>query len=132
MFVGETGIARIVQRTCEVMKEHDTDDVRREAEFKTALCLLELPADRGNEAELLLAQLMLQDDSRWTPLAACQLWARKLQQKDFTAADEIFEIVSENYTFVQLGAALPKKLQDEILQTYQRPVQAGLWEVSTW
>ena len=28
MFVGETGIARIVQRTCEVMKEHDTDAVR--------------------------------------------------------------------------------------------------------
>jgi benzoyl-CoA 2,3-dioxygenase component B len=28
MFVGETGIARIVQRTCDVMKEHDTDDVR--------------------------------------------------------------------------------------------------------
>ncbi len=27
MFVGETGIARVVQRTCELMKEHDTDDV---------------------------------------------------------------------------------------------------------
>lgn len=29
MFVGESGIMRIVQRTCEVMKEHDTNDVRR-------------------------------------------------------------------------------------------------------
>ena len=29
MFVGETGIGRIVQRTCEVMREHGTDDVRR-------------------------------------------------------------------------------------------------------
>jgi benzoyl-CoA 2,3-dioxygenase component B len=29
MFVGETGIARIVQRTCELMREHRTDDVRR-------------------------------------------------------------------------------------------------------
>jgi benzoyl-CoA 2,3-dioxygenase component B len=28
MFVGETGIARIVQRTCELMREHKTDDVR--------------------------------------------------------------------------------------------------------
>jgi benzoyl-CoA 2,3-dioxygenase component B len=28
MFVGETGIGRIVQRTCEVMREHRTDDVR--------------------------------------------------------------------------------------------------------
>jgi benzoyl-CoA 2,3-epoxidase subunit B len=28
MFVGETGIGRIVQRTCEVMREHGTDDVR--------------------------------------------------------------------------------------------------------
>jgi benzoyl-CoA 2,3-dioxygenase component B len=29
MFVGETGIGRIVQRTCEVMREHKTDDVRK-------------------------------------------------------------------------------------------------------
>lgn len=29
MFVGETGIARVVQRTCELMREHDTDDVRK-------------------------------------------------------------------------------------------------------
>ena len=28
MFVGESGIGRIVQRTCELMKEHNTDDVR--------------------------------------------------------------------------------------------------------
>ncbi len=28
MFVGETGLGRIVQRTCDVMREHDTDDVR--------------------------------------------------------------------------------------------------------
>jgi benzoyl-CoA 2,3-dioxygenase component B len=28
MFVGEMGISRIVQRTCELMREHDTDDVR--------------------------------------------------------------------------------------------------------
>jgi benzoyl-CoA 2,3-dioxygenase component B len=29
MFVGETGVGRVVQRTCEVMREHRTDDVRR-------------------------------------------------------------------------------------------------------
>jgi len=29
MFVGETGIARVVQRTCELMREHGTDDVRK-------------------------------------------------------------------------------------------------------
>jgi len=28
MFVGETGVGRIIQRTCELMKEHDTDEVR--------------------------------------------------------------------------------------------------------
>ena len=28
MFVGETGVGRIVQRTCELMHEHRTDDVR--------------------------------------------------------------------------------------------------------
>ncbi len=29
MFVGETGIGRIVQRTCELMREHRTDDVSK-------------------------------------------------------------------------------------------------------
>jgi benzoyl-CoA 2,3-dioxygenase component B len=29
MFVGETGIGRVVQRTCELMKQHDTDEVGR-------------------------------------------------------------------------------------------------------
>lgn len=28
MFVGETGVARVVQRTCELMRAHRTDDVR--------------------------------------------------------------------------------------------------------
>lgn len=29
MFVGETGIGRVVQRTCELMKQHETDEVGR-------------------------------------------------------------------------------------------------------
>jgi len=29
MFVGETGIVRVVRRICELMREHDTDDVRK-------------------------------------------------------------------------------------------------------
>jgi benzoyl-CoA 2,3-epoxidase subunit B len=29
MFVGEAGLGRVVQRTCEVMREHSTDDVRK-------------------------------------------------------------------------------------------------------
>ena len=29
MFVGASGIGRVAQRTCEVMREHDTDDVRQ-------------------------------------------------------------------------------------------------------
>ena len=28
MFVGATGVGRVVERTVELMKEHDTDDVR--------------------------------------------------------------------------------------------------------
>ncbi|HXH81882.1 MAG TPA: benzoyl-CoA 2,3-epoxidase subunit BoxB [Candidatus Tectomicrobia bacterium] len=29
MFIGESGISRVVQRTCELMRQHRTDDVRR-------------------------------------------------------------------------------------------------------
>jgi len=29
LFIGETGVARVVQRTCELMRQHRTDDVRK-------------------------------------------------------------------------------------------------------
>ena len=29
MYVGETGVARVIQKACEVMREHKTDDVRK-------------------------------------------------------------------------------------------------------
>lgn len=29
MFVGESGVMRIVERACQIMREHDTDDVRK-------------------------------------------------------------------------------------------------------
>jgi benzoyl-CoA 2,3-dioxygenase component B len=29
MFIGESGVARVVQRACELMREHGTDDIRR-------------------------------------------------------------------------------------------------------
>ena len=29
MYVGETGVARVIQKACDVMREHKTDDVRR-------------------------------------------------------------------------------------------------------
>lgn len=29
MFVGETGVGRVIQRACEIMRDHRTDDVRR-------------------------------------------------------------------------------------------------------
>jgi benzoyl-CoA 2,3-epoxidase subunit B len=29
MFVGETGVARVIQRACDIMREHKTDDVRK-------------------------------------------------------------------------------------------------------
>jgi benzoyl-CoA 2,3-dioxygenase component B len=37
MFVGDSGIARVVQRTCELMREHDTDDVERYGGLSLAL-----------------------------------------------------------------------------------------------
>src|SRR3546814_12183222 len=29
MFVGETGVSRVIQRTCEIMRDFKTDDVRK-------------------------------------------------------------------------------------------------------
>ncbi len=37
MFVGETGIGRVVQRTCELMREHRTDDVARHGGIPLAM-----------------------------------------------------------------------------------------------
>jgi benzoyl-CoA 2,3-dioxygenase component B len=37
MFVGETGVGRIVQRACELMREHKTDDVRKHGGIDLAM-----------------------------------------------------------------------------------------------
>ncbi|MGH7353613.1 MAG: benzoyl-CoA 2,3-epoxidase subunit BoxB, partial [Candidatus Rokuibacteriota bacterium] len=37
LFIGETGISRVVQRTCELMREHRTDDVRKFGALDLAL-----------------------------------------------------------------------------------------------
>jgi benzoyl-CoA 2,3-dioxygenase component B len=37
LFIGETGIARVVQRTCELMREHRTDDVHKYGALDLAL-----------------------------------------------------------------------------------------------
>jgi benzoyl-CoA 2,3-dioxygenase component B len=37
LFIGETGVARVVQRTCELMREHRTDDVRKYGALDLAL-----------------------------------------------------------------------------------------------
>ena len=48
MFVGATGVGRVVQRTVELMKEHDTDDVRpvRRHRRRHAAALPQLPLQR--------------------------------------------------------------------------------------
>jgi benzoyl-CoA 2,3-dioxygenase component B len=37
LFIGETGVARVVQRTCELMRQHRTDDVRKYGALDLAL-----------------------------------------------------------------------------------------------
>src|SRR5262249_59782909 len=37
LFIGETGIARVVQRTCELMRQHRTDDVAKYGALDLAL-----------------------------------------------------------------------------------------------
>jgi benzoyl-CoA 2,3-epoxidase subunit B len=37
LFIGETGVARVVQRTCELMREHRTDDMRKYGALDLAL-----------------------------------------------------------------------------------------------
>ena len=37
LFIGETGVARVVQRTCDLMREHRTDDVRKYGALELSL-----------------------------------------------------------------------------------------------
>ena len=52
MFVGETGVGRVIKRTLEVMKELDTDDVATRAQGRR-----DRPADHPEIHELLVHQL---------------------------------------------------------------------------
>ena len=94
----------------------EDSEFKQEAQYKQALCLLQL--NRTDEAVPLLEEILAESGDRWPPLAGCQLWVLKLRQKKSIDAGNVFESLSSRYRLGQLAALLPHDIREEILERY--------------
>lgn len=88
-------------------------EVRREATCKTGLCLLALK--RHDEAAAVLESLAAQGDDRWSLLAACQLWALRLQQQRLEDAKALFVSVRGRFKAEQLALFVPEATKRQLV-----------------
>ncbi len=89
-----------------------------QARYKEGLCLVAL--HRGEEAAGVFEELAAQSDERWPVLAACQLWALRLQENHAAEAEAIFENLSGRVRFENLAALIPDELRNRIMAFYAK------------
>jgi predicted Ser/Thr protein kinase/tetratricopeptide (TPR) repeat protein len=100
----------------------------QEARHKEAMCLLAL--NRPDDAAAVLEPLAAEEGQRWPPLAGCQLWQLRLQQGRLPDAEAIFDSLAGRFRFEDLAVAVPRKLADQILRSYQIATSGiGLFQV---
>ncbi len=98
----------------------------QESNYKRALCLLAV--DRTSEADELLSSLAIQPGDRWPPHAGCQLWLRRLREKNSTQAEQLLENLTSRFRFEELAGMIPEDVRAEIIHEYgQVTVGANLF-----
>jgi serine/threonine protein kinase/tetratricopeptide (TPR) repeat protein len=103
-----------------VVNTTDVADVKQEATYKKALCLVEL--GRAAEASPILEKLAT-DKSRWATLATCQVWKILLKTntpKAIEEADRIVDSLNANVDFADLALILAEDERDAILSYYRQ------------
>ncbi len=95
-------------------REYVDAETGQRARYSAALCLLSLGRDK--EAEETLTQLAGEADTRWSAMAAMQLWVRLVRKKRFTESDVYFEGLSTRFQNAQLAELIPNELRDELVQ----------------
>ena len=88
----------------------------QESNYKRALCLIAV--GRAAEGDELLSSLAGQTGDLWPPNAGCQLWLRRLREKNSTQAEEILESLTSRFRFEELAGMIPEDIREEIVQKY--------------
>jgi len=92
-------------------------EVLQEVRYKEGLCLLRLKRDA--EAAALFEPLRLEAGDTWPVMAACNLWALRLQQNRFEEVDAICDgLVIRQYRFERLAALAPEEIRRRIFDFY--------------
>ncbi|MFV2065419.1 MAG: tetratricopeptide repeat protein [Pirellulales bacterium] len=113
---GRGQFAEAMSRYQESVQKVRDPEFRQEAQFKSALCLMN--HQRQEEAAELFGQLTGQGGNRWPLLAGCRLWLLRLRQNKPQEAETIFESLSARFTFDQLAARIPSEVRQGILKSY--------------
>ena len=91
-------------------------EVRYEALFKKALCLLRM--SRESEALEILEQVSSADSKRWPLLAAAQTWQMHVRQKRFSKADTAFQFLTRYAEVSEIAPLIPQDIRETLLDSY--------------
>lgn len=90
-------------------------DVRRQAQCKAGLCLVQL--NRPDAAAAMFEQAAAESDDRWALLALCQLWLIRLEQQKLDESSAVFASVRARFRSEQLAIYVPESLQTKLFAT---------------
>ena len=91
-------------------------EFRQEAAYKSAVCLLEL--GRRDEALGRFSRVAGEPGDHWPPLAICQIWVLRLQDRNFEEAEVVFQSLSTRYNFAELTVLIPEEMRRAVLASY--------------
>ncbi|WP_417746418.1 protein kinase domain-containing protein [Rosistilla oblonga] len=94
-------------------RESKSVEMQSEANYKAAVCLVELK--RPSEATPRLEQVWAGRVDPWGLLASCQLWLINIRNGALAEADAIQDQLAAVESFEQLAAAVPSSQRDEII-----------------
>ena len=104
--------AALVEYASQALKATETV-YALEARMKQALCLQKL--NRMDESIAMLQTLQMADSqSRWSAIAACELWRIYLEQKNYPAAIEKFQFLSVEFSNHDLARIIPISIREDI------------------
>ncbi|MFM9962658.1 MAG: tetratricopeptide repeat protein [Planctomycetaceae bacterium] len=98
----------------ELARVSKSADEQAEAHFKAGVCLTRLR--RLDEAAAHLTPVANGTGDRWPMLAGCQLWVVLARQKKLEDAEQLFQRLSQRFSFESLAGLVPLEQRQEVLK----------------
>ena len=126
MFVGEFGVGRIVQRSCELMNEHDTDDLRPHGAIDLAILQKYINFHYSVSLDLFGGELSTNAANYFTSGLKGRFRETQIDD-DHVLSDDTYRVIEpEGRDFAEVDAPALTSLNERLRDAYIADCQRGL------